>query len=162
MLTPFYALYVGIKTRKKAIAFFFGVEIPVIILTVLRIFMIRELTLGSAFLLLSGAIALGVFAWSLLETGDRDRPTSPALPYVITITHTLVLLVGLYVALLSMLYALPFAAEFIKGFFSFNWLKDFRYFNLFVFLIMGLFLLGSLAFIVFPFFISYFLSLIHI
>jgi len=152
MLTPIYAIYFGIKQPKKAVAFFFGVEIPVVILTLFRIFIVRELTLASGFLLLSAFIAIGFFGWSL-----RDKESPRELnPYVTTAISTLVLITGLYVAVLSALYAFPLTVEFLKGFFSFNWVEGIGYGDGLVFLILALFLFGSLAFFVFPIFVGYF------
>lgn len=152
MITPIYAIYFSVKNPKKTVPFFFGVEIPIVILTLFRIFIVRELTLGSAFLLLTAFIAIGVFAWSLKE----KEPSREVNPYVTSAISTLVLLTGIYVAVLSGLYAFPLVIEFIKGVFSFNWLEGFRYADVLVFLILSLFLFGSLAFFVFPIFVAYF------
>lgn len=152
MLTPIYAIYFGIKQPKKAVAFFFGVEIPVVILTLFRIFIVRELTLASGFLLLSAFLAIGFFAWSL-RGKESPREFNP---YITTAMSTLVLITGLYVAVLSALYAFPLTLEFLKGFFSFNWMRDIGYGDGLVFLILALFFFGSLAFFVFPIFVGYF------
>ena len=150
MIAPIYAIYFGIKQPAKAVPFFFGVEIPIIILTLFRLFIVRELTFGSGFLLVSAFIAIGVFAWSLRET-ESPRQLNP---YVTVALSTLVLMTGIYVAVLSGLYAFPFIVELIKGLFSFNWLQGFT--HALVFLLLSMFLFGSLAFFVFPIFVAYF------
>jgi len=152
IVMPIYAIYFGVKRSSQAVRFFFGVEIPIIILTLFRIFIVREFTLGSGFLFLSAFIAIGIFAWSLREKENPIRLH----PYAATALSTLVLITGLYVAILSGLYAVPLMIDFIKGFFAFNWIEDFGYAHILVFLILALFLFGSLAFFAFPIFIGYF------
>ena len=151
MVTPVYAIYFGIKRSGHAVPFFFGVEIPIILLTLFRIFIVRELTFASGFLLLSAFIAIGVFAWSLREKQAAFKIS----PFAQTAATTLVLVTGIYVAILSGLYAFPLIIDFIIGVFSFNWLEGLRYTDALVFLILALSLFGCLAFFVFPIFIAY-------
>lgn len=151
MAAPVYAIVYGAKNPTKAVAFFFGIEIPIIILTLFRIFIVRELTLGSGFLLLSGVIAIAVFAWSLRD----NKPLKRINPYLTIALSTLVLIAGLYVAILSSLYAFPLAIDFIKGFVAFNWVQGFEFFDILFFIIISLFLFGALAFFAFPIFIAY-------
>ena len=152
MVMPIYAIYFGIKQPGKAVRFFFGVEIPIVFLTIFRIFIVRELTLASGFLLLSAFVAIGVFAWSLRE-GKRSFKLNPYLKAAAT---TLVLVAGLYIAILSALYAFPLIIEFFKGFFAFNWLQGLTYGEGLLLIILALFLFGSLAFFVFPLYMGYF------
>jgi len=152
MVIPIYAIYFGIKQPRKAVRFFFGIEIPIVLLTLFRVFIVRELTLASGFLLLSAFIAIGVFAWSLRENESSLKVS----PYLKTAATTLVLVAGIYIAILSSLYALPLIIEFIKAFFEFNWLDGLTLGGGILLLMMALFFFGSLAFFVFPVYVAYF------
>ena len=121
--TPIYAIYFGIKQPRKVVSFFFGVEIPIFILTLFRIFIVRDLTFGSGFLLLSAFVAIGFFWWSL----RKSEPARKLNPYVATALSTTVLIAGIYVAVLSGLYAFPLLIEFVKGIFTLDWGREFRY-----------------------------------
>ena len=157
MVTPFCAILFAAKNPNKAVAFFFGVEIPIIILTLFRLFIVRELTLGSGFLLASALIAVAVFGWSLRDKSSAEGEKKRHLnPYIVTALSTLVLIAGLYVAILSGLYAFPMIIEFIKGLVSFKWTGSLEFFEPLILIIMLLFLTGMLAFFVFPIFIAYF------
>lgn len=151
IITPLYSIYFGVKNSGKAVSFFFGVEIPIIILTVFRIFIVRELTFASGFLLLSAIIAIGIFALSLIRSGAKPKRLHP---YITTAAYTLVLITGLYVAILSGLYAFPLIIEFIKSFVSFDWMPGFGVMDGLVLIILALFVFGSLAFFIFPIFIA--------
>lgn len=153
MITPVYSIYFGFKNPSKAVPFFFGVEIPVFILTIFRIFIVRELTLASGFLMLSAVLAVGIFAWSLKTESSESKRLNP---YIATGVSTVVLITGLYVAILSGLYAFPMIIEFVKGLVSFDWWESIGFMDGLVFIMLALFFFGSLAFFVFPVFIAYF------
>lgn len=103
---------------------FYGVEAPLFTLCLLRLFLIRELTLASGFLLGLVGLAIAAFAIELLTGYSAYRPRLARLQMV---SHSLILLVGLYVGTLLLLYTLPvsFAAAvgFIRGFFQFGWIS---------------------------------------
>ncbi|MGC1306309.1 MAG: TIGR02921 family PEP-CTERM protein [Phormidesmis sp.] len=104
---------------------FYGVEAPLFTLCFLRLFLIRELTVASGFTLALGVVAIAMFATELLTGYSAYRPR---LAVMQMISHSLMLLVGLYAGTLLLLYTLPLLAAVIVGFFDFNWISGFGYF----------------------------------
>ncbi len=136
-LTPLLAFYIGVRHPKIVTPFFYGFEIPVFILVLLRIFLVRELTLASTFLLGTGLLAVGAFGWTLLKhaglkhagRSDMSDPVAKHAPgrfspYVHIMFMVFVLITGVFVAILSALYALPTSIYFIKNFIEFKWWGD--------------------------------------
>ena len=104
---------------------FYGVEAPLFALCLLRLFVIRELTAASGFTLGLGMVAIAMFGIELLSGYAAYRPR---LAMVQMISHSIILIVGLYTSALLLLYTLPLLAivgeEFITGFFKLGWIKE--------------------------------------
>ncbi len=104
---------------------FYGVEAPLFTLCFLRLFLIRELTVASGFTLGLGMVAIAMFGLELLSGYAAYRPR---LAIMQMISHSVILLVGLYAGALLLLYTLPLLFlvgwELLTGFFSFRWLEE--------------------------------------
>jgi putative PEP-CTERM system integral membrane protein len=97
---------------------FYGVEAPLFAMCLLRMFLIRELTLASGFVLGMVVLAIATFAIELLSGYSAYRPR---LALAQMISHSLILLVGLYGGALLLLYSIPSGAVLIGGFFQSLW-----------------------------------------
>ena len=120
---PFIGIFWGIKHHKSALPFFYGVQIPVISLTLLRLFAVRELTFGTGLIIGLAILACASFGWHLWKAGKNpdDLPTKNSKFYVVTFLASLIAITGLYVGLNTLLYALPIDMDFFKGILSSNW-----------------------------------------
>lgn len=113
-------------TRKKflgkpdlQIRFFYGVEVPIFFLCLLRLFVLRELTLASAFLI--GSILFAAFLYSrhLIQSEKSNIPINR----FILLYNSFLLIIALYVGVILSFYALPTGWSFIEFIFSFEWLR---------------------------------------
>ena len=94
---------------------FYGVEAPLFTLCLLRLFLIRELTLASAFTL--GLVIFSIFMFAIeLLVGYAAH--NEKLSWVQMVGHSLILLVGGYVGSLLLLYTVPALFWTIVGIFS--------------------------------------------
>ena len=103
---------------------FYGVEAPLFTLCLVRLFVLRELTLASGFTLGLVLSAIAMFAIELLTGYAAYRP---ALAKLQMATHSLMLLVGAFLGAILTMYTLPtlvlgFFAILI-GFFQFKWVS---------------------------------------
>jgi len=129
MLMPLVCTLVGFfKLRKYPILLmrlFYGVEAPLFTLCLLRLFLLRELTPASGFTLGLVVVAIAMFAIEVLSGYAVYRPR---LATAQMISHSIMLLVGLYTGVLLLLYTLPLLSMltvgFLKAFFRFDWLFD--------------------------------------
>ncbi|MGD1809458.1 TIGR02921 family PEP-CTERM protein [Dapis sp. BLCC M126] len=116
-------IFGGWRFRKQPIQLirlFYGVEAPLFLLCLLRLFVLRELTEASTLIL--GTILVSIIAFSLeLLYGYVNR--SPLVSWLQLFAHTLMLLTGLYVGILMLFYAVPVSVMLLREFFSFYWLK---------------------------------------
>jgi putative PEP-CTERM system integral membrane protein len=150
------------KQPQKLIKVFYGVEAPIFAWCLVRLFLIRELTLASGLVL--GTLLLCIAAFGI-ETLDSDRGHYRLSSWLRMSVHSLMLLMGIYLGLVLLFYALPAAFSLIVGvsyflvkFFSFEWLGSIHYWLkdsiwfLFIFL-LGFILFGftSTLFVFMPF-----------
>jgi putative PEP-CTERM system integral membrane protein len=114
--------------------FFYGVEAPLFTWCLVRLFLIRELTSASLWVLATLLICILAFAIDILE----DYQQKPQIfIWLQMIAHTLMLLMGVYAGLVLLFYTIPVAISIIAGaigfiirissfigyFFSFQWLS---------------------------------------
>lgn len=121
-----------IKQPVQLIRLFYGVEAPLFLLCLIRLFLLRELTPASAQILGTVVVCIAAFFLELLygymgghkgTAPTRHRPIA----WLQTIAHSLMLLVGLYVGVLLMFYAVPTVAVLLHEFFKFEWVGAFWY-----------------------------------
>ncbi|MGB3299050.1 MAG: TIGR02921 family PEP-CTERM protein [Phormidesmis sp.] len=135
MVVPLVCTLLGLFRLRKypvlLMRLFYGVEAPLFTLCLLRLFLIRELTVASGFALGVGVVAIAMFAIELLSGYSAYRPN---LARVQMVSHSVILLVGLYLGLLLLLYSVPTMAAIATavrglavGFFEFGWVSNIRW-----------------------------------
>ena len=116
-------IFGGWRFRKQPlqlIRLFYGVEAPLFLLCLLRLFVLRELTQASTLILATILVSIIAFALELLYGyANRNRLAS----WLQMFAHTLMLLTGLYVGILLLFYAVPVSVMLLREFFSFYWLR---------------------------------------
>ena len=112
MVVPLVCTLLGFfRLRKRAdllMGLFFGVEAPLFALCLLRLFLIRELTLATGFVLGFVVVAIAMYAIELLSGYAAYRSN---LAKVQMVSHSLMLLAGIYVGFLLLLYSLTAAGN---------------------------------------------------
>ncbi len=134
-----------IKQPLQLMRLFYGVEAPLFLLCLIRLFLLRQLTPASSQIIATIALCIGAFLveilYGYLGKTENVQPElvsgkSPPKQFFLTSLighknsasiqlafHSLMLLVGAWAATLLMFYALPVAIVTIIGFFSFAWVK---------------------------------------
>ncbi|KOR31844.1 hypothetical protein TI05_11020, partial [Achromatium sp. WMS3] len=100
------------------IRWFYGVEAPLLVLGLIRMFTLRELTLASAFLLISIILSTCIYGYFLLYKDTKQHTFS----YKTTSLAALLLIVSLYFGALLSFYVIPIGWIFLKFIISFRWL----------------------------------------
>ena len=129
IIVPAASTYIGAKYLRtkptELIRFFYGVEAPLFTWCLVRLFLIRELTSASGLVLTTLFITILAFAIETVNGYQQERPVHSWLQ---AIAHSLMLLMGIYLGLVLLFYAIPVAiaiigwlGQFIVGFFSFEW-----------------------------------------
>lgn len=170
---PILAIVLAVRKKDRDSAFlmklFFGVELPIFLAALIRLFVLRQITPGSALLLITIAIACAYFLWSLYENKfqirSRIAAAAHAAPSIIT------LIFGVGAAVFLALYAPPAAVGLVKfiwglivEFLSFDWLNNFKdllaggYFLAVFAVFLVLFIFSSLIFISAPIFMAKYYS----
>ncbi|MDJ0717393.1 MAG: TIGR02921 family PEP-CTERM protein [Prochloraceae cyanobacterium] len=126
------------KQPRELIRLFYGVEAPLFVLCLLRLFVFRELTPASTLVL--GTIFLCIFAFGL-ELVAGYAKENKILAWLQLVAHSLMLLIGCYMGLVLLFYAVPVAFTSITYFFSFQWVEP---------------LINSLSYIINPFTLLFF------
>lgn len=99
--------------QKRAIPLtklFYGVEVPMLAVCMLRFFWLRELTPSSILILATGFIAVAAYLHQLIY----NNPTGKG-AWLQLVCHSLMLVTGLYVGLLALFYVLPISAAILYG-----------------------------------------------
>ena len=117
----------------------------------------REMTFASNFLILSALLAVCIFAWGHW----RLKGTNGAVPQgrLYRRLSPLMLVMGVFVGVLSALYAVPLLGilvELISEFFTFKWINGLYWGGgfVFAFLAMMFFLATMFVFIIFPLYVT--------
>ncbi|MBO0350521.1 TIGR02921 family PEP-CTERM protein [Phormidium pseudopriestleyi FRX01] len=122
---PTVCTVIGIKLRKhplQLIRLFYGVEAPLFTLCLVRLFMLREMTPASNLMVGTALLAMAAFALELFygyAKGDRK------LAWLQLATHSLMLLMGLYLGTLLLFYVVPFTVFFAGYLISLDWVEVF-------------------------------------
>ncbi|NJN21694.1 MAG: TIGR02921 family PEP-CTERM protein [Leptolyngbya sp. RL_3_1] len=99
---------------------FYGVEAPLMVVCTLRLFLLRELTPPSAFLLFLGVLAIAAIALELVVGYAAHRRE---LAWFQMASHTITLLIGGYVGAILLFYTVPLLCQLGYGFLQFEWLR---------------------------------------
>jgi putative PEP-CTERM system integral membrane protein len=110
-----------LKQPLQLIRLFYGIEAPLFVLCLLRLFVIRELTSASSQILITMGVCIAAFTGELFW-GYADRRKS-GLQWVQMLAHTLMLIFGIYAGAVLLFYALPLAVFLLQEFLKFAWLK---------------------------------------
>ncbi|MEL6440049.1 MAG: TIGR02921 family PEP-CTERM protein [Cyanobacteria bacterium J06621_8] len=129
---PIASIAYGLKYLREQpgelMRWFFGVEAPLVTWCLVRLFLIRELTLATGLILGTLLISIVAFAIEILQGYRANRPV---FSWLQMIAHTLMLFTGVYLGTVLLFYAIPVAAHvltwisnFIIAFFAFDWVED--------------------------------------
>ncbi|MBP0019793.1 MAG: TIGR02921 family PEP-CTERM protein [Cyanobacteria bacterium SBLK] len=159
-----------LKRPYALLQFFYGVEAPFFLLCIARLFALRELNPASSHLLTT--LLLGMFTFFLYLIGGYlgkkeiiSQPRRRIFSVLQSIGHSLLILIGIYVSLVLLFYALPIAWWLLKGFLSFNWvdglfslLRDPQFYIHFwwVLLFFLIFIFGATLFVFMPLSFAFF------
>jgi putative PEP-CTERM system integral membrane protein len=135
IIVPVAVTYIGFKYLRKQptelMRLFYGVEAPLVTWCLLRLFLFRELTWASGLVLGTLLVTILAFAVEVVQGYQQNQRVYSWLQMV---AHSLMLLMGLYLGLVLVFYAIPVAiaviggiAVFIVGFFSFQWVQPLWY-----------------------------------
>ncbi|HEY9737875.1 MAG TPA: TIGR02921 family PEP-CTERM protein, partial [Trichocoleus sp.] len=98
---------------------FYGIEAPLFGLLLLRLFILRDTTAASTFALVAFGLAIATFATELFfGYAAYKKP----LAWFQMVTHSLVLMVGLYVGGILLFYTVPALCVFLYNAFQLSWL----------------------------------------
>jgi putative PEP-CTERM system integral membrane protein len=100
------------------IRFFYGVEVPIFMLCLLRLFLFRELTIATLFLIFSVLFATTIYARNLFYLLGNDLLLCKSNLFI----SSLLLIVALYIGALLSFYALPTGWVVLAFICSFEWL----------------------------------------
>ena len=109
------------KLRKlplQLIRLFYCIEAPLFLLGLLRLFLIRERTAVSTWMIGTFLVAIVAFTIDLLYSHIRQQRI---MAWFHLLTHTLMFLTGLYVGTLLLFYIIPAGFLLLRGFFRFHW-----------------------------------------
>lgn len=110
------------KQPLKLICLFYGVEAPLFVLCLLRLFVLRELTPATSQFLIITGVCLVAFAGELFW--GYASPRKSGWQWIQMLAHTLMLIFGIYLGAVLLFYALPLAVSLIQEFIKFGWLKS--------------------------------------
>jgi putative PEP-CTERM system integral membrane protein len=106
------------KQPGELLRLFYGVEAPLVLLCILRLFVFRELTPASTQILLSVGICISAFAMEMLYGYVNNKRS---LAWLQMLAHSLMLFFGVYAGAILCFYAFPVAVWSIKEFLKFEW-----------------------------------------
>ncbi len=116
LIVPLLCTVVGGKWLRKhpilLMRLFYGVEVPLFGLCLLRLFLIRETTPASAHILITVLAAIAMFA---IETLAGYAAYRKRLAWIQMIGHSLILVTGLYAGTLLLLYTVPALCIMVYG-----------------------------------------------
>lgn len=145
---------------QELMRWFYGVEAPLVVWCLVRLFLIRELTLASTLILGTLLICIVAFAIEVLQGYRANRKV---FSWLQMIAHTLMLFSGVYLGAVLLFYALPVAAYVLVGayrliveFFSFNWdINSLLWFSTVGSLFALLFCFSAVLFVGMPFVLTH-------
>ncbi|MEC4818289.1 MAG: TIGR02921 family PEP-CTERM protein [Scytonema sp. PMC 1069.18] len=103
----------------QLIRLFYGVEAPLFLLCLLRLFIFRELTPASTQILASLGICIAAFSVEMFLGYVRNSKSS--LKWLQMLAHSMMLLFGIYAGVVLLFYALPLGAFLLQEFLKFEW-----------------------------------------
>lgn len=98
------------KRHIPLIKLFYGVEVPMLVVCMLRFFWLRELTPSSIIILVTGCLCIGAYLHQLIYNKSTGKGA-----WIQLACHSLMLAIALYVGLLTLFYVLPISAAILYG-----------------------------------------------
>ncbi|MDM8515149.1 TIGR02921 family PEP-CTERM protein [Desulfobacterales bacterium HSG16] len=125
--TPALCTGVGIRKRKDPVylmRLFFGFQLPIFFLFLIRLFVIRERTGGSTLILVTLFISIIAYSIELMPQSWREKKWIPQwFKWLNFFSCTIMVISSLYFGSILLFYAIPGAASFILEFVKFEWLS---------------------------------------
>jgi putative PEP-CTERM system integral membrane protein len=155
--TPTLCSYIGYRyfyrQPSKLARLFYGVEAPLVLLYVVRLFVLRELTAATHLVLDSLFITILALLGELFAGYNSQ---TKVLSWLQAFCHSLMLIFGIYFSLILLFDAIPIAVYILKYFFSFQWILGLVILIhpvafLLSLVFLGLFFLSGTLFVVMPF-----------
>ena len=141
-----------IKKPLQLIRLFYGVEAPLFTICWLRLFLIREMTPASIYIIASAGLSIGAFFIYLLWGYNDRRKTG--LQWMQMLSNSLMAFFGVYAGTLLLFYALPFSVFLIQELFKFEWVNSLSssiyYGGFYALLFIILFSLSAVLFVIMP------------
>lgn len=138
LLIPVASTLLGVTVLKndpkKLLKFFYGIELPLWMLFVLKFSLFRELTAGSTHIFI--ILFLGLIGYAI-ELFSLESKLPSWYEYVHKLLMSFLLFIGVYVFLIGMFYSFPLIMGFLIELFSFEWIGSLKYFDLSSFLLIG-------------------------
>jgi putative PEP-CTERM system integral membrane protein len=126
IVVPTACTWIGLVNLKnnpvQLFRLFYGVEAPLFLLCLLRLFLIRELTPASTQIIVSISLCILAFLGELLHGYANQKKSIASLQLA---AHSLMLLVGVYTGILLLFYAVPLTAWLLRGLVTLRWLPLF-------------------------------------
>jgi putative PEP-CTERM system integral membrane protein len=160
--TPTLCSYIGYRyfyrQPAKLARLFYGVEAPLVLLYVVRLFVLRELTAATHLVLDSLFIAILAL---LAELFAGYNSQTKLISWLQAFCHSLMLIFGIYFSSILLFDAIPIAVYVLKYFFSFQWLAGLVFLVhpvafLLSLVFLGLFFLSGSLLVVMPFAVAIF------
>ncbi|MEC4983247.1 MAG: TIGR02921 family PEP-CTERM protein [Oscillatoria sp. PMC 1068.18] len=109
------------KRSPELMRLFYGVEAPLFVLGLLRLFVFRELTAASSLILGCAIVSIAAFLFELLQ-GYHQR--QPLINWLQAAAQTIMILTGVYAGTILLFYAVPAAGFWLQEFSKFSWLES--------------------------------------
>ncbi|MCX4026082.1 TIGR02921 family PEP-CTERM protein [Endozoicomonas sp. SM1973] len=160
VVIPIVTMALGVTVYRRnpsmLLKLFYGFEMPVVFLILMRLILLRDINPGMVHFLFNIFIAIGSFFF-LSCIADTKKLKLLALPYVRVILAVITLMTGCYLAALMLPFAIPFFISTIKVLVEIDWLEVLENFFLFpaIFFAVVLGVYSFSLFIFLPFAMTY-------
>ncbi|MCP4133105.1 MAG: TIGR02921 family PEP-CTERM protein [bacterium] len=113
----------------KLMRLFYGVEIPLSCLVLLRLFVFRELNPGTTHLLILLILGFGFYLVELFrKTGEAEnyKNRNAGKNTLFLTGHTLLLVIGIFAAVILFFYTIPLAVMLVREVIKIEWIEEIR------------------------------------
>lgn len=142
------------KSARQLRRLFYGVEAPLFVLCLIRLFLLRELAPGALFVVITVLLAIAVFLTNLWREGADAKGDHPVRSWFNLSGQTAVFWVGTYSSVVLLFYVVPVAVWLVLGVISLDWLYGLwdaiRYGGVWLFLSLILFGFSATLFLGMP------------
>lgn len=168
LLIPVVSIILGFtllkNNPKKLLKFFYGVELPLWILFLLKFTLFRELTVASSHIFL--VLFFGLIGY-IIELFSLESKLPLWYKYLHKLFLSFLLFIGITIFLVGMFYSFPIIINFLIELFSFEWISYFRPSELltagfFIFILLIFFIITFPLVILLPMFIVFLYTKIFI